>query len=111
LPNPNRNTVNRMAGKPGVTGRSLGNELLGSDSTPQVNANGMRADGNSFTLDDSNINSISRGGRAEVTPNVETVAEVRVVTNNFSAEQGRNMGAQVSIVTKSGTNQFHGSLW
>src|SRR4030095_3975757 len=46
-----------------------------------------------------------------VTPNVETVAEVRVVTNNFSAEQGRNMGAQVSIVTKSGTNQFHGSLW
>ena len=34
-----------------------------------------------------------------------------MVTNNFSAEQGRNMGAQVSIVTKSGTNQFHGSLW
>ena len=111
LPIPNRNIVNLMALQPGVSGRSLGNELLGSDATPQFNANGMRPDGNSFTLDDSNINSISRGGRAEVTPNVETVAEVRVVTNNFSAEQGRNMGAQVSIVTKSGTNQFHGSLW
>ena len=109
LPIPNRNIVNLMALQPGVSGRSLGNELLGSDATPQFNANGMRSDGNSFTLDDSNINSISRGGRAEVTPNVETVAEVRVVTNNFSAEQGRNMGAQVSIVTKSGTNQFHGS--
>ena len=111
LPIPNRNIVNLMALQPGVSGRSLGNELLGSDATPQFNANGMRSDGNSFTLDDSSINSISRGGRAEVTPNVETVAEVRVVTNNFSAEQGRNMGAQVSIVTKSGTNQFHGSVW
>jgi hypothetical protein len=111
LPIPNRNIVNLMALQPGVSGRSLGNELLGSDVTPQFNANGMRPDGNSFTLDDSNINSISRGGRAEVTPNVETVAEVRIVTNNFSAEQGRNMGAQVSIVTKSGTNQFHGSVW
>jgi hypothetical protein len=111
LPIPNRNIVNLMAVQPGVSGRSLGNELLGSDATPQFNANGNRSDGNSFTLDDSNINSISRGGRAEVTPNVETVAEVRVVTNNFSAEQGRNMGAQISIVTKSGTNQFHGSVW
>ena len=111
LPIPNRNIINLMAVQPGVSGRGLGNELLGSDATPQFNANGMRSDGNSFTLDDSNINSISRGGRAEVTPNVETVAEVRVVTNNFSAEQGRNMGAQVSIVTKSGTNQFHGSAW
>src|ERR1035437_3485370 len=111
LPIPNRNVINLMALQPGVSGRNLGNELFGSDATPSFNANGMRSDGNSFTLDDSNINSISRGGRAEVTPNVETVAEVRVTTNNFSADQGRNMGAHISIVTKSGTNQFHGSLW
>jgi carboxypeptidase family protein len=111
LPIPNRNIINLMVLQPGVSGRNLGNEQLGSDATPPFNANGNRADGNSYTLDDSNINSISRGGRAEVTPNVETVAEVRVTTNNFSAEQGRNMGAQISIVTKSGTNQFHGSVW
>jgi hypothetical protein len=111
LPIPNRNIFNLMALQPGMSGRSLGNELFGSDATPQYNANGMRADGNSITIDDSSVNSISRGGRAEVTPNVETVAEVRVTTNNFSAEQGRNMGAQVSIVTKSGSNEFHGSLW
>jgi hypothetical protein len=111
LPIPNRNIFNLMALQPGMSGRSLGNELFGSDVTPQYNANGMRADGNSITIDDSSVNSISRGGRSEVTPNVETVAEVRVTTNNFSAEQGRNMGAQVSIVTKSGTNEFHGSLW
>lgn len=111
LPIPNRNIVNLMVLQPGMSGHSLGNELFGSDATPQFNANGTRSDGNSFTLDDSSINSISRGGRAEVTPNVETVAEVRVTTNNFSAEQGRNMGAQVSIVSKSGTNQYHGSVW
>jgi hypothetical protein len=111
LPIPNRNVINLMVLQPGVTGTNLNNELFGSDVTPAFNANGMRSDGNSYSLDDSNINSISRGGRAEVTPNVETVAEVRVVTNNFSAEQGRNMGAHISIVTKSGTNQLHGSLW
>src|SRR5262249_32936864 len=105
------NIVNLMALQPGVTGRSLGNELLGSDATPQFNANGSRSDGNSYTLDDSNINSISRGGRAEVTPNVETVAEVRVVTNNFSAAQGRNRGAKTSIAAKPEPNHFHGSVW
>jgi hypothetical protein len=111
LPIPNRNIFNLMVLQPGMTGRSLGIELLGGDSTPQFNANGMRADGNSFSVDDSSVNSISRGGRAEVTPNVETVAEVRITTNNFSAENGRNMGAQVNIATKSGSNEFHGSLW
>jgi hypothetical protein len=111
LPIPNRNVINLMVLQAGVTGTNLTNELFGSDVTPAFNANGTRSDGNSFSLDDSNINSISRGGRAEATPNVETVAEVRVTTNNFSAEQGRNMGAHVNIVTKSGTNQLHGSLW
>jgi len=111
LPIPNRNVFNLLSLQPGVTGRSLGTDNVGGSSTPQVHASGMRTDSNSTTIDDTNANSISRGGRSEVTPNVETVAEVRVVTNNFSAEQGRNMGAQVSVVTKSGTNEFHGTLW
>lgn len=111
LPIPNRNVFNLLSLQPGVTGRSLTTDNVGGSSTPQVNANGMRVDSNSFSVDDMNANSISRGGRSEVTPNVETVAEVRVVSNNFSAVQGRNMGTQISVVTKSGTNQFHGSLW
>ncbi len=111
LPIPNRNVFNLLSLQPGVTGRSLGTDNVGGSSTPQVNANGNRVDANSTTVDDMNANSISRGGRSEVTPNIETVAEVRVVSNNFSAEQGRNMGAQVSVVTKSGTNEFHGTVW
>lgn len=111
LPIPNRNVFNLLSLQPGVTGRSLTTDNVGGSSTPQVNANGMRVDSNSFSVDDMNANSISRGGRSEVTPNLETVAEVRVVSNNFSAVQGRNMGTQISVVTKSGTNEFHGSVW
>jgi hypothetical protein len=111
LPVPNRNVFNLLSLQPGVSGRTLTNNTAGGSSTPQINANGQRVDSNSFTVDDMNANSISRGGRSEVTPNLETVAEVRVVANNFSAVQGRNMGAQVSVVTKSGTNEFHGAVW
>jgi hypothetical protein len=111
LPIPNRNVFNLLSVQPGVTGRSLGADNVGGSSTPSINANGNRVDSNSFTVDGMNANSISRGGRSEVTPNLETVAEVRVVTNNFSAEEGRNMGAHVSVTTKSGTNEFHGGLW
>src|SRR5205823_4239477 len=111
LPVPNRNVFNLVALQPGVTGRSLSNNTVGGSSTPQVNANGTRVDGNSFSVDDMNANSISRGGRSEVSPNLETVAEVRVVSNNFSAVEGRNMGTHVSLVTKSGTNEFHGAVW
>ena len=111
MPVPNRNVFNLLSLQPGVSGRTLTNNTVGGSSTPQINANGQRVDSNSFTVDDMNANSISRGGRSEVTPNLETVAEVRVVANNFSAVQGRNMGAQVSVVTKSGTNEFHGAVW
>ena len=111
LPIPNRNVFNLLSLQPGVTGRSLGTDNVGGSSTPSVNANGARVDANSFFVDDMNANSISRGGRSEVTPNLETVAEVRVVSNNFSATQGRNMGAQISVSTKSGTNDFHGAVW
>ena len=111
LPIPNRNVFNLLSLQPGVSGRSLSTDNVGGSSTPAVNANGMRVDSNSFTVDDMNANSISRGGRSEVTPNLETVAEVRVVSNNFSAVQGRNMGTQISVVTKSGSNEFHGSVW
>ena len=79
LPVPNRNVFNLLSLQPGVSGRTLTNNTAGGSSTPSINANGQRVDSNSFTVDDMNANSISRGGRSEVTPNLETVAEVRVV--------------------------------
>ena len=48
---------------------------------------------------------------AETTLGVETIREFRVVTNAYSADYGRAMGGVISLVTKSGTNEFHGSAF
>ena len=48
---------------------------------------------------------------ANTTLGIEGIREWRVVTNNFTAEYGLTMGSQMAIVTKSGTNDFHGSLF
>ena len=64
-----------------------------------------------FQIDGTSVNSLTWGGAAVITPNQESVKEVRVVANNYSAEFGRNSGAQVLTVSQNGTNQFHGSLF
>src|SRR5262249_44063328 len=98
LPIPNRNVFNLMVLQPGITGRSMGVESISGRSTSNVNANGTRTDSNSYSLDGMSVNSTSRGGASELTPSVDSVEEVRVVTNNYSAVEGRNMGAHVDIV-------------
>ena len=52
---------------------------------------------------------MARGGITNLTPNAESVEEIRVVANNFSAVDGRNSGAQIQVISKGGTNRFHGS--
>jgi hypothetical protein len=80
-------------------------------STTASSVNGLRADGNLFTVDGGyNLDS---GSNATQLDNVglDFVREVAVQTSNFSAEYGRNDGASVNVVTKSGTNAFHGSAF
>jgi hypothetical protein len=77
----------------------------------QFVANGTRQNSNNFEIDGVPVNSASWGGAAVVTPTEESVNEVRVVTNNYTAENGRTSGAQVEVVSKSGTNQYHGSVF
>ncbi|HWP84386.1 MAG TPA: hypothetical protein VNN17_04310, partial [Terriglobia bacterium] len=74
---------------------------------------GNRYTSNSFLLDGADINDASgtTGSAAGTVAGVETVREFRVITNAFDAEYGRHTGGVVSAVTKSGTNQFHGSLF
>ena len=48
---------------------------------------------------------------AHFEPNIDAISEVKVLTSNFAAEYGRNSGAKISVTTKSGTQQFHGSAW
>ena len=74
--------------------------------------NGARSDQSNFTLDGVNVN--DQGGHAftSVLPiTLDSVQEFRVTTTNYNADQGGSSGAQVALVTKSGTNKFHGSLY
>ena len=72
-------------------------------------ANGQRQDTNVFTIDGVSVNSLQYGGTAVITPNQESVEEITVLSNSYTAEDGRGSGAQVKVVSKSGTNNFHGS--
>jgi Carboxypeptidase regulatory-like domain len=115
------NVFNLLALQPGMTGRSRssasggggrsGNDPFSGEAGAMVYANGQRQEFNSFTMDGSSINSSVSPGFTNLTPTEEAVQEVRVVVNNVSAVDGRNAGAQVEVVTKSGTNQFHGGAF
>jgi hypothetical protein len=92
---------------PGGSNRSI----FQTENQVQVSANGQRISANNFQIDGTSVNSLTHGGAAVVTPNQESVKEVRVIANVYSAEYGRNSGAQILTVSQNGTNQFHGSLF
>ena len=95
-------------GLSGSSGGGGGNDPFAGETGPQIYASGGRAESNNFTVDDSSANSASRGGYTNINPNADSVEEIRVVANNFSAVDGRNGGAQVQVITRGGGNQFHG---
>lgn len=96
---------------PGVaTSRtSLGTTFTEFEVT-QISFGGMRSFSNEITVDGADfVNAAS--GIQRATPPQESVQEFRVVNNSFGAEYGRAVGGIVNIVTKSGTNDIHGSLY
>jgi len=76
-----------------------------------LSVNGNRGRSNNFQIDGADNNDLSVSGPAMFVDNQDQVQEYQVITNNFSAQYGRNQGAVVNIVTKGGTNQFHGSAF
>jgi outer membrane receptor protein involved in Fe transport len=74
-----------------------------------LSVNGNRGRSNNFQIDGADNNDLSVGGPALFVDFQDSVQEYQIITNNFSAEYGRNQGAVVNIVGKSGTNDFHGS--
>ena len=78
------------------------------ENSVQVVANGQRQDTNNFMIDGVSVNSLQYGGSAVITPNQQSVQEITVLSNSYSAEDGRTSGAQVKVVSKSGSNQPHG---
>jgi len=89
---------------PGVLPRARGGQ--GS----ALNINGARADNTNFVVDGFN-NQNPRGAGAQVRPNLDAVGEFRTQVSGYSAEFGRLAGGVISSVLRSGTNQFHGSLF
>src|SRR5262245_12271562 len=75
-----------------------------------MNVNGGVSTMNLFTLDGSNFVNLSRNTALNYPPD-DALQPFRIMTNNFSDEFGRNAGSQVNVVSKSGTNESHGSLW
>jgi hypothetical protein len=73
-------------------------------------ANGLRQQSNNFLLDGADNNDGFLGTAASV-PSPDALQEFRILTNSYSAEYGRGGGAVVNIVTRSGTNDFHGSIF
>lgn len=100
-----RNPLDLLNFQPGV--------VFGGNTGGSVNVNGSRDRAFNFTLDGIDINESTAGGSnfTPLRPNPDSVQEFQVVTSNFTAELGRSSGAQVTLVTKSGTNEFHGNAF
>ncbi|MBX7170782.1 MAG: TonB-dependent receptor [Pyrinomonadaceae bacterium] len=80
-------------------------------ATNTINISGNRGVSNNLTIDGGNNN--NAGSNASQINNVglDFIQEVKLQTSNFSAEYGRNSGAQINVITKRGTNKYHGSLF
>ncbi len=114
----NRNLLNVAASLPGVAQISAGNSSFGSDGNNgteggslQYSANGMRQRSNSFIVDGQDSYYPSTGGLLQPLNNPDIVAEVRFITNQFLPEYGRTAGSVMNVITKSGSNTYHGSLF
>jgi hypothetical protein len=106
---PNRNVFNVALGAPGVS--QLGSGQTGFSSGISYSANGGRVRSNNFMIDGQDINDPSVAGGQQSINNPDIVQEVRLITNQFLAEYGRNSGSVLNVVTKAGTNNYHGTLF
>jgi hypothetical protein len=77
----------------------------------QITAGGARTGENNYTIDGVNTTSATWGGTSVITPNEDSIKEVKILTDNYDAENGRYRGAQVQIISQNGTNQYHGSIF
>jgi len=111
LPIADRNVVQLLSLQPGVA--YLGNQLDPTKDTRSGAVNGTRSDQSNVTLDGIGVNDQNNGFAFTSVLNVppDSVQEFRVTTANANADSGYSSGAQVALVTKSGTNSFHGSAY
>jgi hypothetical protein len=100
-----------QAGVVPITSTSaLRNSLSGLGSAGNFSVNGQRETGNSFLVNGADVEE-GRNNGTSVIPALDSIQEFRLLTSTFGAEYGRFSGAIVNVLTKSGTNEFHGSAF
>jgi hypothetical protein len=104
--NGNSQAIPQQAGPGGSN-----SQIFQTENQVQAIADGQRVSANDYMLDGVSVNSLEWGGAAVITPNPEAVQEITVTSNTYSAQDGRNSGAQVKVISKSGTNSWHGSAF
>ncbi|MFN2502328.1 MAG: TonB-dependent receptor domain-containing protein [Pyrinomonadaceae bacterium] len=87
------------------------NSIFQTENAQPISANGQRVSANNYQIDGTSVNSQTWGGAAVITPSQESVKEVQVTSSTYSAEDGRNSGAQIRVVSQNGTNDWHGSAF
>jgi hypothetical protein len=107
LPLNGRNVLDLALGQPGVAAVT---NPAGFGAGLGIRTNGARGVENNITLDGANNNETAVGGATGAQPRPDAVQEFRLLTSNYEAEFGRNTGSVITVVTRGGTNDFHGNL-
>jgi hypothetical protein len=113
LPLNARDTYQFLQLQPGVQsqlGTGNGSLFYGAENAGSVSVNGGRTRANNFTVNGGDAND-QFVNLPTIEPTPDSIEEFRVLTNTFDAEFGRNSGAVVNVVTKSGTNAYHGNIY
>jgi hypothetical protein len=110
LPLNTRDTYQLLQLQPGVQSQVGSDLFYGSDRVGVVSVNGGRGRSNNYTVNGGDGND-QFANLPAIQPSPDTIEEFRVLTNTFDAEFGRNSGAVVNVVTKSGTNNLHGNAF
>ena len=117
LPLSTRNYTQVIDLSPGVTANVATATAVGN-GTMDINVNGSGSDQNTYMMDGVVTTNYGSGGAAQSgsyagipIPNPDSIQEFKVQTSQYDAAYGQNPGANVNVVTKSGTNSYHGAIW
>ncbi len=113
----NRNFVQLVTLSPGVSANLSDQVFVGTTNpegqanTVSISINGSRSSQNTYTVDGADITDRGSNLTIQAYPSVDSIGEFKVLRSLYPAESGRSGGGQINIVTRSGTDRFHGSLF
>jgi len=117
LPLSSRNYTQIIDLSPGVVANVASAAAVGN-GTQDINVNGNGSDQNNYQMDGATLTNYGSGGGAQsgnfpgiAIPNPDAIQEFKIQTSQYDAQYGRNPGASVNVVTKSGSNSYHGAAW